>query len=759
MDNTAQELADLIQQAASAVTLTGPEDVEDLQKLHAQLDAIAQCVGRLSDLPEAIRQQATAASTSAGRLLQALLRHEQDDAEETLRVVSEVVVALQQLNGQIEKGLAGDEVVVAFPAADAGQDIDGQGSSETVATEAAPADVGPAEPKTGAGTPQTAAGGMVIGGDDIEMVNDFIAEAAEHIESIEAGLLNLENAPEDLEAINLVFRGFHTIKGMAGFLNLSEIQRLAHAAENILDLGRKQKLQLLGETMDVVFEAVDLLKQMMQALGRAVSCDGVISPCESLPTTLDRLTACAEGRTTAASAPAAASPPVPPAAAESEGKKPEPARQPEDPAAEPEGGIRMVSGKPMESAAASTSPSRSGEATSKKAVADEKIKVSTARLDSLVNMVGELVIAQSMVYQEAGGVVSQDHDLVRTVSHQGKIVRELQELSMMMRMVPIQGVFQKMARLVRDLSQKSGKRVVFTSEGEDTELDRIVVDQIGDPLVHMVRNSVDHGIESEDERRQAGKDPVGHVHLRAFHQAGSIVIQIQDDGRGLDKERILKKAIDQGLVSPGQELPDSDIYKLIFHAGLSTARQVTDISGRGVGMDVVKKSIDALRGKVDIETELGRGTTFTIRLPLTMAIIEGQIVRIGAAHYVVPIMTIECCLRPTPEQISTIRGRAEMVMVQNELIPMVRLYRLFGVAPDSEVPWESSLVVVGEDGLRGCLMVDEVLGQHQVVIKSLGQGIGHIPGIAGGAIMGDGRISLIIDVPGLLQSAMRQAAP
>ena len=405
MNKTAQELADLIQQAASAVTLTGPDDVEDLQKLHAQLDAIARCVGRLSDLPEAIRQQATAASTSAGRLLQALLSHEQDDAEETLRVVSEVVVALQQLNGQIEKGLAGDEVVVAFPAADVGQDIDGQGSSETVATEAAPANAGPAGPKAGTGVPQTAAGGMVISGDDLEMVNDFIAEAAEHIESIEAGLLNLENAPEDLEAINLVFRGFHTIKGMAGFLNLSDIQRLAHAAENILDLGRKQKLQLLGETMDVVFQAVDLLKQMMQALGRAVSCDGVISPCESLPGTLERLTACAEGCEATASTATQAAPAPTSAPAEPKAEKVEAASQPVSPAVEPEAGVRMESGKPTESAAASTVPSRSGETPSKKAVADEKIKVSTARLDSLVNMVGELVIAQSMVYQEAGTVV------------------------------------------------------------------------------------------------------------------------------------------------------------------------------------------------------------------------------------------------------------------------------------------------------------------------------------------------------------------
>ena len=365
-------------------------------------------------------------------------------------------------------------------------------------------------------------------------------------------------------------------------------------------------------------------------------------------------------------------------------------------------------------------------------------------------MVGEMVISQSMVLQDAAASLPPEHELVQKISHQGKLVRELQELSMMMRMVPIQGVFQKMARLVRDLCQKSGKKVNFTTEGEETELDRIVVDQIADPLVHMIRNSVDHGIESDADRTSAGKDAEGCIKLRAFHQAGNIVIEIEDDGKGLDRDKILKKAIENGIVAEGQEMSDQDVYKLVFHAGLSTAAKVTEVSGRGVGMDVVKKNIESLRGKVDIDSRPGAGSVFTIRLPLTMAIIEGQIVRVGDSKYIVPIVSIESCLRPDAKQISTVQGRGEMAMVQNELVSIVRLYKLFGNKPKSEVPWEASLVVVEEDGKKGALMVDELLGQQQVVIKNLGEGIGSIKGIAGGAIMGDGKISLIVDVPGLL---------
>jgi len=384
---------------------------------------------------------------------------------------------------------------------------------------------------------------------------------------------------------------------------------------------------------------------------------------------------------------------------------------------------------------------------------DEKIKVSTSRLDNLINMAGELVIAQLMVTEEVNSNLTVEQELARKVAHQSKIVRDLQELSMSMRMVPIHAVFQKMARLVRDLSHKTQKDVKFATVGEETELDRSIVDKIADPLVHMVRNSVDHGIEAKAERVAAGKNPVGRVELRAFHQAGNIVIEIEDDGKGLDKEKILAKAIDNGIVEAGQELSEDEIFKLVFHAGLSTAQKVTSVSGRGVGMDVVKKNIEALRGRIDISSMPGSGTVFTIRLPLTLAIIDGQIVRVGRDRYIIPINSIVRSLRPGAEQLSSVQKRGEVVTVRGKLLPLVRLHKLFNTVPRTEDPTEALLVVVEEDNNRCCLLVDELLDQRQVVIKSLGEALGRAQGVSGGAIMGDGRVSLILDIPGLMELA------
>jgi len=272
----------------------------------------------------------------------------------------------------------------------------------------------------------------------------------------------------------------------------------------------------------------------------------------------------------------------------------------------------------------------------------------------------------------------------------------------------------------------------------------------------MVRNAIDHGVELAEDRVKAGKNPTGRVELRAFHQAGNIVIELEDDGKGLDKDRILKKAMEHGLLEPGQELSDEEAFKLIFHPGLSTAEKVTSVSGRGVGMDVVKKNIEALRGRVDITSAKGKGSTFTIRLPLTLAVIDGQVVRIGDARYIIPINAIVRSLRPTREQISTVQSRGEMVLERGELIPLVRLYRLLGVVPSTEKPTEALIVVVEEDGRKCCLMVDDLLAQQQVVIKSLGEALGRVSGVSGGAIMGDGRVTLILDIPGLVKLAQEQ---
>jgi two-component system chemotaxis sensor kinase CheA len=276
------------------------------------------------------------------------------------------------------------------------------------------------------------------------------------------------------------------------------------------------------------------------------------------------------------------------------------------------------------------------------------------------------------------------------------------------------------------------------------------VDKIADPLVHMIRNSVDHGIETREDRVKAGKNPVGQIKLRAFHQSGNIVIEIEDDGKGLDKERILKKAIKNGIVSPDQQLSDQEIFKLIYHAGLSTAEKITSVSGRGVGMDVVKKNVESLRGRIDITSVLGKGTIFMIRLPLTLAIIDGQVITVGRERYILPISSVIQSFRPGARQISTVQSQGEVVMVRGQLLPLIRLHKLFGIDSCVDDPTRALVVVVEEDSKRCCLLVDELLGQQQVVIKSLGEGMGLVKGVSGGAIMGDGKISLILDVPGLM---------
>jgi two-component system chemotaxis sensor kinase CheA len=579
---------------------------------------------------------------------------------------------------------------------------------------------------------------MTISEEDAPLVLDFITEAGEHIENAESALLELENHPDDGELVNKIFRGFHTIKGMAGFLNLSDIQSLAHSAENLLDLARKNQLVMAGVNSDVAFESIDALKKMLSGLQSSLEAGAPITPFEPLPALLEKLKAAAEGRaSTAAPQPAVpqSASPLPSAA------------KTEDLDKKLDGMLEDTSDAPKAKAASAAASASGSHAT------EDKVKVSITRLDSLINLAGELVIAQLMVAEQVNSSESFEHELARKVSHQGKIVRELQELSMAMRMVPVQGVFQKMSRLARDLTRKADKQVDFVTSGEETELDRTVVDKIADPLVHMVRNALDHGVEKAEDRVKAGKPPVGHVELRAFHQAGNIVIELQDDGKGLDKDKIVKKAVDQGLLEPGQEIPEEEAFKLIFHPGLSTAEKITSISGRGVGMDVVKKNIEALRGRVDISSAKGKGTTFTIRLPLTLAVIDGQVVRIGDARYIIPINAIVRSLRPTREQISTVQNRGEMVLERGELIPLVRLYKLLGTVPSTEDATEALIVVVEEDGRKCCLMVDDLLAQQQVVIKSLGEALGRVRGVSGGAIMGDGRVTLILDIPGLVELA------
>ncbi|HEY3064475.1 MAG TPA: chemotaxis protein CheA [Methylomirabilota bacterium] len=382
------------------------------------------------------------------------------------------------------------------------------------------------------------------------------------------------------------------------------------------------------------------------------------------------------------------------------------------------------------------------------------IRVPTAKVDRLINLVGELVVTQSMVAQLVTRF-SADRlgQLQEAVAQMDRHARDLQERVMAVRMLPIRTVFSRFPRLVRDLAQANGKEVALERVGEDTELDKTVIERISDPLTHLVRNAVDHGIEPPDVRVQAGKRGAGRLTLRAYQQGGNIYIEVADDGRGLQRERIVAKAVELGLIEGDDALTDHDVWALIFRPGFSTAARVTQVSGRGVGMDVVARNVEALGGSITIHTEPGRGTTFRVKLPLTLAILDGQLLRVGDAIYILPLVSIVESVRPRRSDLNTLLGDTETVTIRREVMSMIRLHRVFDVAPSTEDPTTGLVVIVEHDGRRVALLVDELLGQQQVVIKSLETNFQRTEGIAGATILGDGRVALILDVPGLVALA------
>jgi two-component system, chemotaxis family, sensor kinase CheA len=600
---------------------------------------------------------------------------------------------------------------------------------------------------------------LEVGGDFADNLPEFIVEARGHLTDAENALVELEGHPGDAETLNRTFRAFHTIKGVAGFLNLAPLVELAHVAETLLDGARSGRFACAAADIDLVLSAGDMITAMINALEGGTP--PLVRDWKSL---IDALRARGSRSGVACAAPAVSEQPQPnvlptgnpgpAAAAVPTAAAPASSPRASGPQREPEADDRGAVGDG--SVLRPQAPSAEGKA----ARVDRTIKVSTARLDMLVDMVGELVIAQSMVLQDPAIQRLESQSLTRNIGQVGKITRDLQEAAMSLRMVTVKATFQKMARLVRDVATKSKKRVTLTITGEDTELDRNVVEQISDPLVHMIRNAIDHGIEDAETRRQNGKSPEGHVHLSAYHQGGSIVIEIRDDGRGVDRHRVFKKAVEKGLLPADtveSQLSDAEAFGLIFLPGFSTAETVTDLSGRGVGMDVVRRNIEALRGKVEIVSTLGQGSTFRLRLPLTLAIIDGMIVRVGTTRYVLPTLSIEQSFRPRREDVHHLVDRDECVSVRGAVLPVHRLKRLFALRDGLEDITEGILIVVEANGERSCLFVDEILGQQQVVIKAIGLSRERTAGLSGGAIMTDGRVALILDIGTLIDSVRAEA--
>lgn len=585
---------------------------------------------------------------------------------------------------------------------------------------------------------------------DPGVLSDFINEAQEHLDQADQHLLALESDPSQSEAIDAVFRAFHSIKGVAGFLALRGIQSYGHESESLLDLVRQGKWKLDPATMDLVFEAVDMLKKRITWLREQGT--------ERFPHDQAVLMAESMRRLKAASGRGAGS------RTREKSREPVPAGSAGDGEAM-RAGARSGGTRPVEM------PAKGVEASAREQAAlhgghmevggsrspggsKETVKVEAERLDKLLDAIGELVIAESMIIQspELKGKVSSR--VIQQLALLDKITRDLQKMGTSLRMIPVRPVFQKMARLVRDLSHKNGKAVEFVSKGEETELDKTVVDKIGDPLVHMIRNAVDHGIEGPEERGLSSKPAHATVRLSAYQKGGSVCIEVCDDGRGLNRDAILRKARDRGLINhDGSALQDHDVWKFIFEPGFSTAKVVTEVSGRGVGMDVVRRNIEDLRGRVDIRSRPGEGTTFSIWLPLTLAIIDGMIVRLDRERFIFPTLSILRVVTLRPEDLSTVAGRGELIDYQGEMIPVFRLDRLF--APGSsalDAKGERLAVIVESGGRKAALPVDELLGQQQIVIKGLGETLKQIEGLAGGAILADGCVGIILDVDGLMKA-------
>ncbi|HRX15033.1 MAG TPA: chemotaxis protein CheA [Spirochaetota bacterium] len=387
----------------------------------------------------------------------------------------------------------------------------------------------------------------------------------------------------------------------------------------------------------------------------------------------------------------------------------------------------------------------------RKKIESTTIRVERAKLDGIMNLLGEIVIGQSSIVRFADELdEDKAYALKNSLYGLNRSTRQFQEQIMAMRMIPVGPTFSQFKRFVRDTSRQIGKEIRLEIMGKETELDKTVIEEITDPLKHMIRNSIDHGIESTEERIKLGKDPTGIITLNAYHQEGCIFIEISDDGKGLDADELRSIAVSKGIIAKDKELTEDESYALIFKPGFSTANAVGDLSGRGVGMDVVKSNIDALRGSVQIITEKNRGTTFRIKLPLTLAIIDGMLIKVGKSVYIVPLLSILESIRPRKEDVKTIKGQGEVVMVRNEYISLIRLYKYFDQVPAFENPWEALVVIVESNGEKLALMIDDLIGQQQIVIKSLDNTVTKDRSISGAAILGDGNVSLIIDIHGLL---------
>jgi two-component system chemotaxis sensor kinase CheA len=550
-----------------------------------------------------------------------------------------------------------------------------------------------------------------------DMVQLFVSESLDQLDSIEEILMDYLDSI-DIEALKEILRLIHSFKGGCGFMNFPDPEIISHSFETFLEITIEKKKSLNESNHLFLQDVVSELKKTVQNIGESNNCS--IPNREVYVKTLEEIYRKSK---------------------------------------ESDIAISEVKNDNVENKEKSTDLTKIKDETTKtRQVLKRDIRVNISKLDELVDLIGELVIAEAMVINNPDIEGFELENFERSATHLNKIVRELQDVALSVRMVPISGIFRKMIRLVHDMSRKSSKKIKLRLLGEDTEIDKTVAELIADPLVHLVRNSIDHGIESGKERNDKGKKEVGELLLEAKHEGNEVWVVVRDDGNGLNKEKIIKKAIEKGLIVEGSNLNDYEIFDLIFSPGFSTSEEVTEISGRGVGLDVVKRNIENINGTIDVFSYEGKGTMFVIRIPLTLSIIEGMLVRVGSSIYTIPLLSIRESIQVELNEITETVDGNEMVRVRDELIPIIRLHDLYSLTPDSYDIDKGLLVIVEYHKNAFCLFIDEIIGEQQTVIKGISKYIDQVKGISGCTILGDGEISLILDIGGILKRSKEKGS-
>lgn len=616
-----------------------------------------------------------------------------------------------------------------------------------------------------------------------EIIEDFLVESFEMIDQLDQDLIELENNPKDLDLLNRIFRVAHTIKGSSSFLGFDVLTRLTHNMEDVLNKARKGDLEITHEVMDVILESVDLMKALLEAIKDTGSDNQGIE----IEAVVKKLEAVSNGES-------------PTALQESQEQD-----EPSVPANEEEKDYSNFSAQEVEAEIERLLAERQEQDRQKRkakkqatqqekkpteakaeAIAENKIekkiekevkkaetpreervpttsieqtvRVDVKRLDHLMNLIGELVLGKNRLLRIHGDISDKynnntlSEELNQIVSSISTVTTDLQLAVMKTRMLPIVKVFNKFPRMVRDLSRELGKSIELIMSGEETELDKSIIEEIGDPLVHIIRNSCDHGIESPEVRAERGKNETGKIVLKAYNEGNHIVIEIQDDGKGLDPEALKTKALEKGLITDRDvaTMSDKEAFSLIFRAGFSTAAAITNISGRGVGMDVVKTNIEKLNGIIDVESQLGLGTTLKLKIPLTLAIIQALIVGVQEEFYAIPLSSVLETVRISQEEIYTVDGKS-VLRLRDEVLPLVHMSSIFEVKNDFGSAKEIYVVIIGLAEQKIGMIVDCLIGQEEVVIKSLGDYLKNIQGIAGATVRGDGKITLIVDVVAIME--------